>query len=140
MSSASRLGGDKEQMTGSDGSPTLQHVVLFGFPKDLEPSEHDEFGQLIRTIGAEVASVENLRLGRDLHLVGDRTRGYQYLMVMEFSGVEPFLAYRAHAAHVALSKFIRARKCEVVAFDYFLDDEACVSAARVRSSSAKRVG
>jgi hypothetical protein len=106
---------------GWAGATILQHVVLFGFPSALSQDETHEFDRLIRSFPLEIGSMRDLRIGQDLHLVGDRSQGFQYLMEMEFADVATFRAYRAHPAHVRLSEFIRARDCRVLAFDYFVD-------------------
>lgn len=99
---------------------TLQHVVLFRFPERLNPQDERQMRSIIERWPELIGTMSKLRFGTDVAAVGDRTLGFQYLLMMEFASIETFLAYRDHEAHRALSAFIKPRLCEVLAFDYDL--------------------
>jgi hypothetical protein len=101
----------------------VQHVVLFQFPRELTVDEYGGFLALLQAWPREIGTMSRLRIGNDCRIAGDRSRGYQYLLFMEFPSIKEVLAYRAHPAHVAFSKFIHERDCRVLAFDYELDSE-----------------
>lgn len=109
------------------GKHRVQHVVLFRFPTELTDSEEMEFREIIRDWPTKIGTMSHLRLGRDIQVAGDRARGYQYLLFMEFPDVAAVKLYRQHPAHLQLSAFIQPRQCGVLAFDYELSDSTALS-------------
>jgi hypothetical protein len=98
----------------------FQHVVLFKFPKALTREEEAE---LLRQVGAWPREIDveflTLRFGAD---VSGRARGYQYSLFSEFETEERMKAYQAHPVHQAFGAWVYARDCEVLAFDYAVDE------------------
>ena len=100
---------------------TLQHIVLFSFPRQLSADEEAEFGAMVASWPREIGLMSKCRLGTDL--TGARTRGYSYLLYTEFPDTETLGRYRAHPAHQRFNDWIVERECTPLAFDYFLDDK-----------------
>jgi Stress responsive A/B Barrel Domain len=98
----------------------FQHVVLFKFPRGLTAEEEEQFVGHVRS-WPEAIDVEflALRLGRD---VSGRARGHQYCLFTEFETEERMKAYQAHPVHQAFGAWVYERECEVLAFDYRVDD------------------
>ena len=99
---------------------TLQHVVLFSFPRELDPAEYAEMRSMIADWPGRIGNIRRLRLGADL--TGARTRGYTRLLYMEFDSMEDLQRYRDHPVHQAFNRWIIDHECTPLAFDYFLDD------------------
>jgi len=99
----------------------LQHVVLFRFPTPLNAAESAEMAAMVRGWPSEIDVIRALRFGPDL--TNNRTRGFQYLLMMSFDDQDHLERYRAHPAHLAFGVWIHARNCEVLAFDYYLNEE-----------------
>lgn len=100
---------------------TLQHIVLFSFPRQLSADEEAEFSAMVASWPREIGLMSKCRLGTDL--TGARTRGYSYLLYTEFPDTETLGRYRAHPAHQRFNEWIVERECTPLAFDYFLDDK-----------------
>ncbi len=100
---------------------TLQHIVLFSFPRQLSADEEAEFSAMVASWPHEIGLMGKCRLGTDL--TGARTRGYSYLLYTEFPDTETLGRYRAHPAHQRFNEWIVERECTPLAFDYFLDDK-----------------
>ncbi|MGE5288069.1 MAG: Dabb family protein [Micromonosporaceae bacterium] len=100
---------------------TLQHIVLFSFPRQLSADEEAEFSAMVASWPREIGLMSKCRLGTDL--TGTRTRGYSYLLYTEFPDTETLGRYRAHPAHQRFNDWIVERECTPLAFDYFLDDK-----------------
>ncbi|MGH3471036.1 MAG: Dabb family protein [Nocardioidaceae bacterium] len=98
---------------------SLQHVVLFKFPENVAPELLAELDARVRAWPSEIAGIEVLRLGTDL--TGDRTRGHQLLLYMEFADVESLRAYQTHPVHAAFLAWVLEYGCVPLAFDYLLD-------------------
>lgn len=104
-----------------DASPAtqLQHVVLLSFPTDLTPEEDAELHAMVHSWPKEIATMSQARIGRDL--TGARTRGYQYLLYTVFPDTDTLKEYVAHPVHQQLIRWLDARSCQRLAFDYYLD-------------------
>ena len=99
---------------------TLQHVVLFKFPEDTGQELLDELRDRVGRWPDIIPGIEVLRLGADL--TGERTRGHQLLLYMEFENQDTLVAYQTHPHHQEFLKWVLDNRCEPLAFDYHLDD------------------
>ncbi len=106
-------------MTETTTQSRLQHVVLMKFPAELSEQDRDEMFALVHTFPREIGVMSQCRIGADL--TGERSRGYHYLLYTVFPGPEALGAYVAHPVHQQLVRFLDARSCERLAFDYYLD-------------------
>jgi hypothetical protein len=100
---------------------TLQHIVLFSFPRDLSAAEAAQMRDMVASWPSEIGLMTKCRLGTDL--TGARNRGYSYLLYTEFPDVPTMNAYRAHPVHVKFMDWLTARECTPLAFDYELDEQ-----------------
>jgi hypothetical protein len=100
---------------------TLQHIVLFSFPRELSSDEAAQMRDMVASWPAEIGLMTKCRLGTDL--TGARTRGYGYLLYTEFPDVQAMTAYRAHPVHVRFMDWLAERSCTPLAFDYLLDEQ-----------------
>jgi hypothetical protein len=98
---------------------TLQHIVLFRFPRPLSAQDDAAMRAMVAAWPAEIGLMSKCRFGTDL--TGARNRGFTHLLNTEFPDLDTLNRYRAHPAHAAFSDWIAARDYEVVAFDYYLD-------------------
>ena len=98
---------------------TLQHIVLFSFPAELDPEDDQEIRRQVASWRDEIGTMGRLRFGTDL--TGARTRGYQYLLYTEFEDEAALAAYREHPVHQRFLAWITERECTPLAFDYPLD-------------------
>jgi hypothetical protein len=101
-------------------STSLQHVVLMKFP--TAPSAEDDAALRAMVAGwpDSIGTMTELRFGGDL--TGERSGGYQYLLLTVFPDADTLAAYTAHPVHQELIRFLDERGCERLAFDYYLDD------------------
>ena len=99
---------------------TLQHIVLFSFPRALSTAEEAQMRDLVASFPSEIGLMTRCRLGSDL--TGARTRGYGYLLYTEFPDVDAMNAYRAHPVHVRYMDWLAEHDCTPLAFDYLLDE------------------
>ena len=100
----------------------LQHIVLMKFPEELTAEEDAELRAMVASWPDEIGTMTELRLGADL--TGERSRGYHYLLVTVFPDADTLAAYVAHPVHQKLVRFLDERRCERLAFDYYLDASA----------------
>jgi Stress responsive A/B Barrel Domain len=100
---------------------TLQHIVLFSFPRDLSDTEAAQMRDMVASWPAQIGLMTKCRLGTDL--TGARNRGYSHLLYTEFPDVESMNAYRAHPVHVKFMDWLAERQCTPLAFDYQLDEQ-----------------
>src|SRR5580704_16101123 len=100
---------------------TLQHIVLFSFPRELSEDEAAQMRAMVASWPSEIGLMTRCRLGTDL--TGARTRGYGYLLYTEFPDVQSMNTYRAHPVHVEFMNWLAARNCTPLAFDYVLDEQ-----------------
>ena len=98
---------------------TLQHIVLFSFPRELSAEEAAQMRAMVASWPAEIGLMTKCRFGTDL--TGARTRGYDYLLYTEFPDVDTMNAYRAHPVHLQFLDWLNERDCTPLAFDYDLD-------------------
>lgn len=105
---------------------TLQHIVLFSFPRPLSADEEAEMGAMIASWPREIGLMTKCRFGTDL--TGARTRGYGYLLYTEFPDTETLDRYRAHPVHQRFNHWIVERECTPLAFDYHLNDQTVLLA------------
>jgi Stress responsive A/B Barrel Domain len=105
---------------------TLQHIVLFSFPRDLT---HDEIAQMREMVGSwpkEIGLMTKCRFGADL--TGARSRGYWYLLYTEFPDLDTMNTYRAHPVHVQFNNWLIERDCTPLVVDYLLDEHTVLMA------------
>jgi len=100
---------------------TLQHIVLFSFPRDLSDEEATQMRDMVASWPAKIGLMTRCRFGTDL--TGARTRGYSYLLYTEFPDVDAMNAYRAHPVHLEFLAWLTERSCTPIAFDYILDEQ-----------------
>jgi Stress responsive A/B Barrel Domain len=100
---------------------TLQHIVLFSFPRELSDAEAAQMRDMVASWPAQIGLMTKCRLGSDL--TGARTRGYSYLLYTEFPDVETMNSYRAHPVHLEFMSWLADHDCTPLAFDYLLDGQ-----------------
>jgi len=100
-------------------SAALQHIVLLDFPVPLSAEEDSAMRDIVARWPDEVGLMSDLRFGADL--TGERTRGYDYLLVTVFADAGDLARYVAHPVHQELVSFLDSRACRRLAFDYYLD-------------------
>ena len=100
---------------------TLQHIVVFSFPRDLSDDEAEQMRAMVASWPGEIGLMTKCRFGTDL--TGARTRGYEYLLYTEFPDVAAMEEYRAHPVHQRFLDWIVAHECTPLAFDFYLDDD-----------------
>jgi hypothetical protein len=105
---------------------TLQHIVLFSFPRELSENEAAQMRDMIASWPREIGRMTKCRFGTDL--TGARTRGYGYLLYTEFPDVAALNDYRAHPVHQRFLQWITERECMPLAFDYYLDEHTVLMA------------
>ena len=98
---------------------TLQHIVLFSFPRELTEDEAAQMRAMVASWPSEIGLMTKCRFGTDL--TGARTRGYGYLLYTEFPDVATMEAYRAHPVHQRFLDWLIEHDCTPLAFDYHLD-------------------
>lgn len=113
---------------------SLQHIVLFSFPKDLSPRDDAEMRRQVEAWPAEVGGMTSLRLGRSAN--EERTRGYQYLLYTEFPDEAALVAYQQHPVHQEFLHWVLARACTPLAFDYPLDNTTVILSPPRRSGAS----
>ena len=105
---------------------TLQHIVLFSFPRDLSDEEATQMRDMVASWPAEIGLMTSCRFGTDL--TGARNQGYPYLLYTEFPDQQTLRRYQEHPAHVAFLNWIKERECTPLAFDYHLDESTVLMA------------
>jgi len=100
---------------------TVQHIVLFSFPRELSAAEAADMRAMVASWPKEIGLMTRCRFGTDL--TGARTRGYPYLLYTEFPSVEVLKEYQAHPVHQQFLAWIVERDCTPLAFDYYLDGQ-----------------
>src|SRR5690348_4856085 len=106
---------------------TLQHIVLFSFPE--EPSEQVAKEMRDHVVGwcGVIPGIRVMRFGRDL--TEARTRGYQYLLYMEFDNEDDLRAYQQHPVHQRFLQWVIDHRVTPLAFDYHLTDDTVLLTA-----------
>jgi hypothetical protein len=105
---------------------TVQHVVLFSFPRELSADEAAEMRAMVASWPREIGLMTRCRLGADITRA--RTRGYSFLLFTEFPDVDAMNAYREHPVHVAFMNWTVEHDCTPLAFDYELDEQTVLMA------------
>ena len=103
---------------------TVQHIVLFKFPRALTPEEEKEMTDQVRAWPEKIGGMTDIRFGADL--TGARSRGYQYLLVEQFADEAGLSAYATHPGHVAFADWVHGLGCEELAFDYVLGADTVI--------------
>jgi hypothetical protein len=98
---------------------TLQHIVLFSFPRELSEDEAAQMRAMVASWPGEIGLMTKCRFGTDL--TGARTRGYGYLLYTEFPDMATMKEYRAHPVHMRFLAWLNEHDCTPLAFDYDLD-------------------
>jgi hypothetical protein len=106
-------------MAEIDPQTRVQHVVLLSFPEPLSAGDDEQLRTMVAAWPETISTMIECRLGRDL--TGRRSRGYSYLLHTVFPGPAALAAYLVHPAHVAVVRFLDARDCTRLAFDFPLD-------------------
>jgi stress responsive alpha/beta barrel protein len=105
----------------TESAPTrLQHIVLMKYPTELTPAEDAELRGIVLSLPGDIDELLACRFGSAMDL--SRTQGYQYLLLTEFRDTDALAAYVAHPAHQVLVRWLDARACQRLAFDYHLDE------------------
>ena len=105
---------------------TVQHIVLFSFPRPLSEGEAADMRAMVASWPAQIGLMGKCRFGTDL--TGARTRGYPYLLYTEFPDTGALEAYRAHPVHLQFLDWLTERDCTPLAFDYHLDSQTVLMA------------
>ncbi len=105
---------------------TLQHVVLFSFPRPLSEQEAATMRAMVASWPSEIGLMSKCRFGTDL--TGVRNRGYSCLLFTEFPDTGTLRRYQDHPAHVRFRDWIMERDCTPLAFDYHLDQDTVLMA------------
>jgi hypothetical protein len=100
---------------------TLQHIVLFSFPRELTEDEAAQMRGMVASWPGEIGLMTKCRFGTDL--TGARTRGYGYLLYTEFPDVAAMEEYRAHPVHQRFLGWLIERHCTPLAFDFHLGED-----------------
>ncbi len=105
---------------------TVQHIVLFSFPRELTQDEAAQMRQMVASWPREIGLMTRCRLGTDI--TGARTRGYGYLLYTEFPDLAALTQYREHPVHLQFLDWLGQRDCTPLAFDYLLDQNTVLMA------------
>jgi hypothetical protein len=104
---------------------SLQHIVLFSFPRPLSEQEAATMRAMIASWPKEIGLMSKCRFGTDL--TGERTRGYGYLLYTEFPDTGALREYQKHPVHVQFLNWVMERDCTPLAFDYHLDQNTILA-------------
>jgi hypothetical protein len=107
---------------------TLQHIVLFSFPRELTREEAADMRAMVASWPGEIGLMTKCRFGTDL--TGARTRGYGYLLYTEFPDVAALDEYRAHPVHQRFFDWLVERDCTPLAFDFYLSEDTVLMPER----------
>jgi hypothetical protein len=100
---------------------TLQHIVLFSYPREPSAEDAAEIRSYIAEWPAAIPGIDALRFGADL--TGARTRGYHFLLYMEFADADSLRAYQQHPVHQRFLAWVTDNDITPLAFDYHLSAE-----------------
>jgi len=103
---------------------TLQHIVLFSFPEEFSPEDEAEMRRQVEAWPGEIGGMTSIRLGRSTN--EERTRGYQYLLYIEFPDAETLVTYQKDPVHQHFLRWVLDRDCTPLAFDYPLDETTVI--------------
>lgn len=104
---------------------SVQHVVLFSFPSDLNGDDWTEMRRQVRAWPEEIGGMTSLRFGPSINT--DRARGYQYLLYMEFPDELALTTYQQHPVHQVFLHWIIEHECTPLVFDYYLDESTVIA-------------
>jgi len=113
---------------------TLQHIVLFSFPSGPTEEQAADIRRYIAEWPDAIPGIDALRFGSAMF--DERTRGYQFLLYMEFAGVDELRSYQGHPVHQKFLSWVIENGITPLAFDYPLDDET-VLVPTLRNLSSK---
>jgi Stress responsive A/B Barrel Domain len=102
----------------------IQHVLLMKFSEPLDQISESELREHVRSWPRLIGEMTALRIGPSF--TPERTRGYQYLMYMEFPDEASLRRYQDHPAHKAFVAWASALGSDPLAFDYYLDDATVI--------------
>jgi hypothetical protein len=105
---------------------SLQHIVLFSFPRPLGDDEAATMRAMVASWPGEIGLMTKCRFGTDL--TGARNRGYDYLLYTEFPDEDTLRQYQQHPVHLRFLDWIVEHECTPLAFDYFLDTRTVLMA------------
>jgi hypothetical protein len=105
---------------------TMQHVVLFKFPRELTEAEEAQLRGMVASWPEKIGLMTKCRLGSDTTKA--RNRGYSQLLFTEFPDVTTMNTYQAHPVHQEFLTFVLSLGCEPLAFDYPLDADTVLMA------------
>jgi hypothetical protein len=100
---------------------TLQHIVVFKFPRELTDAEDAQLRAMVASWPEKIGLMTKVRFGKDI--TQGRTRGYSHLLYTEFPDFDAMTTYQAHPVHAEFLNFVTDLDCEPLAFDYVLDDD-----------------
>jgi hypothetical protein len=103
---------------------TLQHIVLFSFPVDLDETDWADMQRQVRSWPTAIGGLDVLRVGPSINV--ERTRGYQYLLYMEVADEAALRAYQQHPVHQDFLRWVIDRNCTPLAFDFYLTRDTVV--------------
>lgn len=103
---------------------TLQHIVAFKFPHDLDEADAAEMRAHVESWPQLIGGIDVIRFGADL--TGERTRGHQYLLYTEFADDVALKAYQQHPVHQRFLAWVLERDCVPLAFDYHLTRDTVI--------------
>jgi hypothetical protein len=109
-----------------EATVTLQHIVLFSFPRPLSEQEADTMRSMVASWPREIGLMTKCRFGTDL--TGERSQGYAYLLYTEFPDADTLRKYQDHPVHGRFRDWIIERECTPLAFDYYLNDRTVLMA------------
>jgi hypothetical protein len=115
---------------------TLQHIVLFSFPRNLSDAEAAQMRDMVASWPAQIGLMTRCRLGPDL--TGARNRGYSYLLFTEFPDVDAMNSYREHPVHLKFMDWLAERDCTPLAFDYLLDEHTVLMTELARTAPTEK--
>jgi hypothetical protein len=103
----------------------VQHVLLMKFSEPLDQAGESELREHAASWPRLIGEMTALRLGPSF--TPERTRGYQYLMYMEFPDEASLRRYQDHPVHKAFVAWAGAHGGEPpLAFDYYLDGSTVI--------------
>jgi len=104
---------------------SLQHIVPFNLSEELPPEDKGEMRRQVEARPAAIGGMTSVGLGRWTN--EERTRGYQYLLYIEFLDVEALVAYhQKDPVHQHFLRWVLDPDCTPLAFDYPLDETTVI--------------
>ena len=97
----------------------MQHVVLIKFPRQLGQDEVAWIDERLKAWPEAIEGIISHRWGFD---VSQRSRGYQWGLVVEFASQEAEDRYHPHPKHQEFAQWVTQQGGEVLAFDFPFGD------------------